>query len=87
MTMAVTVKSLFSKPVDRPIDGVIKADDNSGLLNELEEYVITNEIEKNINKYIKLLYVYSTFIKAQKKHALGLLFPQAAEISFFTKIS
>jgi hypothetical protein len=81
MTMAVTVKSLFSKPVDRPIDGVIKADDNSGLLNELEEYVITNEIEKNINKFLSEYNNYnnkngvwiSGFFGSGKSHLLKML--------------
>ena len=46
------LRTLFSKPIDRPIDGVIKADDESSLLNELEEYVVTNEIAKNISKFL-----------------------------------
>ena len=45
--MSTKLRTLFSKPVDRPIDGVIKADDEESLLIELEEYVVTNEIEKN----------------------------------------
>ena len=46
--MDLNLKSIFEKRIDRPIDGVIKADDEESILNELEEYVITNEIEKNI---------------------------------------
>ena len=34
-----TLKSIFNKPVDRPIEGVIKADDEASLRLELEEYV------------------------------------------------
>ena len=37
-----TLKSIFNKPVDRPIEGVIKADDEESLRLELEEYVLTN---------------------------------------------
>ena len=40
-----TLKTLFKKPVDRPIEGVIKADDEASLRSEIEEYVLTNEIE------------------------------------------
>ena len=43
--MDLNLKSIFEKSIDRPIDGVIKADDEESILNELEEYVITNEIE------------------------------------------
>ena len=50
--MDLNLKSIFEKPIDRPIDGVIKADDEESILNELEEYVITNEIEKNINDFL-----------------------------------
>ena len=56
--MDLNLKSIFEKPIDRPIDGVIKADDEESILNELEEYVITNEIEKNINDF---LYEYNNY--------------------------
>jgi len=52
------LKEIFQKPIDRPIDGVIKADDEESIFNELEEYVITSEIEKNINNF---LYEYNNF--------------------------
>ena len=41
-----SMKNLFVKPVDRPIEGVIKADDEATLRQELEEYVLTHEVEK-----------------------------------------
>jgi len=44
------IKDLFKKAVDRPIEGVIKADDTSQLLMEVEEYVITNEIAAKLNE-------------------------------------
>jgi len=43
------IHSLFLKPVERPIEGVIKADDNRHLQTELEEFVITREIGKGID--------------------------------------
>lgn len=36
------LRDIFEKPVDRPIEGVIKADDDASLRIELEEYVLTN---------------------------------------------
>ena len=39
-----TLKSIFQKPVDRAIEGVIKADDDASLRQEIEEYVLTNEL-------------------------------------------
>jgi hypothetical protein len=42
------IKDLFLKPVERPIEGVIKADDNRNLLTELEEYVITRDVARGL---------------------------------------
>ena len=36
--------TIFKKPVDRPIEGVIKADDLASLRLEVEEYGLTNEV-------------------------------------------
>ena len=49
---ATTIQGLFSKPVDRPIDGVIKADDERHLQVELDEYVITREVSKGLGAFI-----------------------------------
>ena len=38
--MNLNLREIFEKPIDRPIDGVIKADDEESILDELEEYVI-----------------------------------------------
>ena len=46
------LKNLFTKPVDRPIEGVIKADDQAQLKVEIEEYVLTNEVEKRLNDFL-----------------------------------
>ena len=48
------IGALFVKPVDRPIDGVIKADDDRNLLTELEEYVVTGEVAKGLPTAITL---------------------------------
>ena len=45
--MTTTLKTIFQKPVNRPIEGVIKADDEACLRLEIEEYVLTNEVEKS----------------------------------------
>ena len=42
---------LFRKPVDRPIEGVIKADDDRYLQTEVEEYVITSEIRRGLDEF------------------------------------
>jgi hypothetical protein len=47
-----TIQGLFAKPVDRPIDGVIKADDERHLQVELDEYVITREVSKGLGAFI-----------------------------------
>ena len=42
------IKDLFAKPIDRDIKGVIKVgqDDSSNVRQELEEYVVTRELQK-----------------------------------------
>src|SRR5271166_4330055 len=42
------IHELFLKPVDRPIEGVIKADDARNLQTELEEYVVTRDVAKGL---------------------------------------
>ena len=79
--MSTKLRTLFSKPVDRPIDGVIKADDEESLLIELEEYVVTNEIEKNISRFLSDYNNYtnknsiwiSGFFGSGKSHLLKML--------------
>ena len=46
-----TIQGLFAKPVDRPIDGVIKADDERHLHVELDEYVVTREVSKGLGAF------------------------------------
>ena len=42
------IKNMFSKPIDRDIKGVIKVgqDDDANIKQELEEYVVTRELQK-----------------------------------------
>jgi hypothetical protein len=73
--------SLFAKPVDRPIEGVIKADDEAGLRQELDEYVITNEVEKRLEGFLEAYTNYenangvwiSGFFGSGKSHLLKML--------------
>jgi hypothetical protein len=55
-----TLRDIFEKPVDRAIEGVIKADDEASLRVELEEYVITNEIEKKLENFLDAYNNYQT---------------------------
>jgi hypothetical protein len=47
------IKELFLKPIDRPINGVIKADqmDAASVWQELEEYVVTKQISEYLRKF------------------------------------
>jgi hypothetical protein len=45
------IQHLFIKAVDRPIEGVIKADDSRHLRTELEEYVVTSEVNKGLGEF------------------------------------
>jgi len=58
--MASTLYDIFEKPVDRPIDGVIKADDAASLRIELDEYVITGEIGKRLEQFLDAYNNYDT---------------------------
>ena len=45
------IEELFLKRVERPIDGVIKADDDRNLQVELEEYVVTRDVSKGLGDF------------------------------------
>jgi len=51
--MDITLQEILSKDITRPIDGVIKAGDESHILQEVEEYVITKEIERELRKFVE----------------------------------
>lgn len=75
------LRDIFEKPVDRAIEGVIKADDEASLRVELEEYVITNEIERQLEKFLDVYNNYETangvwisgFFGSGKSHLLKML--------------
>jgi predicted transcriptional regulator len=46
------IHELFLKDVSRPIDGVIKADDNRHLDLEAEEFVVTREVGKALDQFV-----------------------------------
>ncbi|MCP4359956.1 MAG: BREX system P-loop protein BrxC, partial [Chloroflexi bacterium] len=72
---------IFAKAVDRPIEGVIKADDLAGLKLEVEEYVFTNEISKRLGAFLEAYTDYqgangvwiSGFFGSGKSHLLKML--------------
>lgn len=49
------IKELFYKPLDRAINGVVKADqdDDATVYQELDEYVVTNELEKHFRDFFQ----------------------------------
>ena len=53
------LQQLFEKDVERPIEGVIKADDEASLLQELDEYVITNEVGVRLDEFLDAYRNYS----------------------------
>ena len=57
------IKDMFAKPIDRDLQGVIKVGDieNENVRQELEEYVVTNELQKH----------FADFFAAYKKGILG----------------
>jgi hypothetical protein len=57
------VKQLFKKPIDRPINGVVKADqlDESTVWQELDEFVVTRELDQHLRKF------FSTYVDSVKR--------------------
>ncbi|NJN64544.1 MAG: hypothetical protein HC882_06435 [Acidobacteria bacterium] len=47
------VRDLFAKQIDRPINGVIKADqaDSESVWQELDEYVVTKELDIHFRRF------------------------------------
>lgn len=79
--MTIAVREIFEKPVDRAIDGVIKADDEASLRVELDEYVITGEIGQRLEQFLDAYNNYKTangvwisgFFGSGKSHLLKML--------------
>ena len=53
--MDIKLKSMFYKQIDRDIKGVIKVgqDDDENIKQELEEYVVTGELNKHIDRFFE----------------------------------
>ena len=76
-----TLRTIFEKPVDRSIEGVIKADDDASLRLEVEEYVLTNEVERRLENFLDAYNNYdgangvwiSGFFGSGKSHLLKIL--------------
>lgn len=72
---------IFLYPVSRPIEGVIKADDESSLYVELNEYVLTDEVAKRLEHFLDAYNDYhgangvwvSGFFGSGKSHLLKML--------------
>ena len=75
------LNEIFAKDVQRPIEGVIKADDVAHLGTEVEEYVLTNEAAKGIELLLEAYTNYtnangvwiSGFFGSGKSHLLKML--------------
>ncbi|MHB1750542.1 MAG: BREX system P-loop protein BrxC, partial [Acidithiobacillus sp.] len=75
------LNGIFKSPVSRPIEGVIKADDESSLYNELSEYVLTDEVAKRLEHFLDAYTDYhgangvwvSGFFGSGKSHLLKML--------------
>ena len=65
------IHELFLKPVDRPIDGVIKADDARNLQTELEEYVVTRDVARGLGIFTEVPPMQWPFVTAGKDHPTG----------------
>ena len=76
-----SLRDLFVKPVGRPIEGVIKADDEAKLRNEFEEYVLTDVVHQRLSHFLDAYTNYSGangvwisgFFGSGKSHLLKLL--------------
>ncbi|MEX0719828.1 MAG: BREX system P-loop protein BrxC [Balneolaceae bacterium] len=75
------LKELFKKDYNRAIETVIKADDTEHILQEVEEYVITNEISRKLADFFEQYNNYegangvwiSGFFGSGKSHLLKIL--------------
>ena len=66
------LKDILKKDINRTIDGVIKADDESRILQEVEEYVLTNEISKQLERIVDSYIVSAeSFERGKQPHPLN----------------
>lgn len=47
------IQDTFAKDIFRPIDPVVRADEDKYLANELDEFVITNEVERHLLEFFE----------------------------------
>lgn len=79
--MTTPLQNIFEKPVDRNIEGVIKADADNALATEVQEYVITRELESRLENFLDAYNDYhdangvwiSGFFGSGKSHLLKML--------------
>ena len=79
--MTMPLSDIFAKSIDRHIEGVIKADDEANLRQEVEEYVLTNEVAKRLDTFLAAYNDYhdangvwiSGFFGSGKSHLLKML--------------
>lgn len=75
------LKDYFEKQIDRPIETVIKAEDQEHILTEVDEYIVTDEIAKKIADFFSLYNDFnlvngvwiSGFFGSGKSHLLKIL--------------
>lgn len=75
------IDEIFERRIDRIIEGVIKADDDEHLFEEIDEYVITNEINQRLSEFLDYYNDYqvvngawiSGFFGSGKSHLLKIL--------------
>ena len=66
------LKDILKKDINRTIDGVIKADDESRILQEVEEYVLTNEISRQVERIVDSYLVSAeNFERGNQPHPLN----------------
>lgn len=78
---AMQLQDMFAKDVQRPIEGVVKADDVRNLGTEVEEYVLTSEAAKGLEQLLEAYTNYtnangawiSGFFGSGKSHLLKML--------------
>jgi hypothetical protein len=75
------IAAIFKRPVGRNIEGVIKADDEASLKTEVEEFVVTGEVERRLSDFLEAYNDYqgangawiSGFFGSGKSHLLKML--------------
>src|SRR5664279_1499532 len=75
------LKEFFEKDINRTIETVIKADDQEHILDEVMEYIVTNEVAKKIRDFFSAYNDYrgvngvwiSGFFGSGKSHLLKIL--------------